>query len=168
MKSCAFTALSGLACQVESERTVRELQHISAGAINETARLVDYVGRAPPTSSAALPPSSTPWGGGSTGVASPLPASLRPIPGVSSVQRVPRTLDYTSATAAGSSAAVVQVQIQQHASQIHKLIAGLDFLEQHIIRQDQVIDAMQKHVRASALGPTPVVPRPLDPCTSHP
>ena len=28
--------------------------------------------------------------------------------------------------------------------QIHKLIAGLDFLEQHIIRQDAVIDGVQK------------------------
>ena len=31
---------------------------------------------------------------------------------------------------------IVTATVQQHSSQIHKLIAGLDFLEQHIIRHD--------------------------------
>ncbi len=40
----------------------------------------------------------------------------------------------------------VTATVQQHAAQIHKLIAGLDFLEAHIIRQDQVVEGLQKQL----------------------
>ncbi|KAL6755219.1 hypothetical protein V8C86DRAFT_240821 [Haematococcus lacustris] len=55
--------------------------------------------------------------------------------------RAPRDLDLAFVGAQQSPAV-----INQHASQINKLVAGLDFLEQHIIRQDQVIDGMQKQL----------------------
>lgn len=111
----------------ENERSVRELQHISAGALNETARLVEYVGRG-----ATTPPPQSRLAS-HTGNVTP-PANAR-----GAVAAVGRPLDYVPGSQLSST-------IQQHASQIHKLIAGLDFLEQHIIRQDQVIEGVQKQL----------------------
>mmetsp|Transcript_26082 Transcript_26082/g.66351 ORF Transcript_26082/g.66351 Transcript_26082/m.66351 type:complete len:2106 (+) Transcript_26082:205-6522(+) len=108
---------------VRNEGTIRDLQHISAGAISETARLVDIVrtGGTPMT--------------GSRGALTAVPGNVTPPPMRSAV----RTLDHLPGTQTTST-------LQQHASQIHKLIAGLDFLEQHIIRQDQVIEGVQKQL----------------------
>ncbi|KAJ9506015.1 hypothetical protein QJQ45_002502 [Haematococcus lacustris] len=121
-----YSDMSGRLVRVDhrmghTERSVRELQHISAGAINETARLVDIVGTGCAVS---------PLGRGSALLMSPPPAP-----------RAPRDLDLAFVGAQQSPAV-----INQHASQINKLVAGLDFLEQHIIRQDQVIDGMQKQL----------------------
>lgn len=115
---------------VENERSVRELQHISAGAITETARLVDIVGRGP---------GASPLGAGRSGMSvagnvTP-PATMRGPGAPPSV----RALDHVPGSQMAST-------VQQHAAQIHKLIAGLDFLEQHIIRQDQVIESVQKQL----------------------
>ncbi|KXZ42542.1 hypothetical protein GPECTOR_137g649 [Gonium pectorale] len=55
-----------------------------------------------------------------------------------SAARVPLALEYVPGH--------MSATIQQHAAQIHKLIAGLDFLEAHIIRQDQVVEGLQKQL----------------------
>ncbi len=170
-----------------NERTVRELQHISAGAIHETARLVDIWGGAgPPPSSQPPPPPPTaqrssahvtppprprvsssrhthlglpasaaaahatgalplpPHTSGTFGSPGPLPST----PGLFGGGGLP-----TPSTVAGALALVPELAssqaltaLHQHASQIHKLVVGLDFLEQHIIRQDQVIEGVQKQV----------------------
>uniref|UniRef100_A0A7S0V620 Uncharacterized protein n=1 Tax=Polytomella parva TaxID=51329 RepID=A0A7S0V620_9CHLO len=38
------------------------------------------------------------------------------------------------------------ITTQQHSSQIHRLIAGLEFLESQVIRQDQTLGKLQKQV----------------------
>ncbi|GIL78136.1 hypothetical protein Vretimale_7421 [Volvox reticuliferus] len=128
----------------DSERHIKELQHLSASAINETARLVDYVGgRSTPnvrSSQAGAGPS-----GVSTGIglrarnmaASGVPTTPPPH-GMSPTRSTASALDYVPAHLTSA--------VQQHAAQIHKVIAGLDFLEAHIIRQDQMVEALQKQV----------------------
>jgi hypothetical protein len=111
------------------ERSVRELQHISAGAVHETARLAGYVGGSSP------PPPGLRLTGGVGGAATPqhqfLPSSFR----------TPQPDGGSSLYGSGQVASTLQHQ----ASQIHKLMAGLDFLEQHIIRQDAVVETVQKN-----------------------
>lgn len=108
---------------VRNEGTIRDLQHISAGAISETARLVEIV---------------------NTG-GTPLASSRTPVAAAGNVTPPPmrsggRQLEHLH------SAQPASITLQQHSSQIHKLVAGLDFLEQHIIRQDQVIEGVQKQL----------------------
>ena len=116
-----------------NERTVRELQHLSAGAIHETARLVDFVGHRGSVQGTMTP------GRHSTSL------SLRATghsDGLTAGQAGARNLDYVPGAPPNQLTSTVQL----HASQIHKLIAGLDFLEQHIIRQDAVVEDVQKQV----------------------
>ncbi|MEW5303756.1 MAG: hypothetical protein WDW36_006416 [Sanguina aurantia] len=146
---------------VDNERQVKELQHFQADTIHETDRIVQYIGSKAPSPSR---PSSM------STAQSPLPqmppsatshhhhhnnASSTSAPGTgqrhsshsSTLTRQPHQipqspLEYVPANVQ------IGATIQQHASQIHKLIAGLDFLEAHIIRQDQVIEGMQASVSA--------------------
>ncbi|GIL58069.1 hypothetical protein Vafri_13262 [Volvox africanus] len=133
----------------DSERHIKELQHLSASAINETARLVDYVGgRSTPnvrsSSHAGAGPS-----GASAGIglrarnlgASGVPTTPPPH-GMSPTRSTTGALDFVPPHLTST--------IQQHAAQIHKVIAGLDFLEAHIIRQDQMVEALQKQVLSIA------------------
>jgi hypothetical protein len=182
-------------------------QHISAGAINETARLVGIVGtnagvgpaagaatreldgigapkRAPPASptistagnlasaygyaAGGLSPAAignTIAGGGGAGA-----GALQPR--VSGRARTPRATSNIAggggssylSTAPSSSrsilaglaqppavpvpAPVPAAMVAQHASQITRLAAGLDFLEQHILRQDAALEALQQRTAA--------------------
>ncbi|GLC47175.1 hypothetical protein PLESTM_002039100 [Pleodorina starrii] len=134
----------------DSERHIKDLQHFSASTIHETARLVDYVGnRATPGgtrtgSQAGTAPSGISAGPAMRGrnlAASGVP-STPPPPGMSPSRSSVQALDYASGHA--------NATIQQHAAQIHKLIAGLDFLEAHIIRQDQVVEGLQKQMLSVA------------------
>lgn len=119
----------------DSERNIRDLQHFSAGTIQETARLVDYLGgrATPPASRASM--AGTARRHAAAAAAAPPPAMALPRSPLPALDYVPGHLSGT---------------IQQHASQIHKLIAGLDFLESHIIRHDQAIEAVQKQVLVSS------------------
>ena len=120
---------------LEAERQVRDLTHISAGTISETARLVNVVGGlSSPGPQLGLPRAGALGSGSSAANVSPPPISAAGL-------RSGLMVDYAPSTQAATSST-----LQQHASQIHKLIAGLDFLEQHIIRQDQVIDGVQKQL----------------------
>jgi hypothetical protein len=156
----------------DTERTVRELQHISAGAIHETARLVDLVGTSggraavaastpAPLFPAPLPPNGVglqqllllSGGGGtpSTPAATATTAGL-PAPGGSLRPRTSRSSGTVAGLLEGLAAPQVTSVIHQHASQIHKLIAGLDFLEQHILRHGQVLDTLQPQVQVRWLA----------------
>eukprot|EP00798_Chlamydomonas_sp_ICE-L_P016071 gene16071-22208_t len=111
---------------IDTERTMRQLQHVPAGTVSETARPSTYMEGMRNSASSPMANSSN-----ASGImASPVGS-----------QRA-GARDYPHSPAA------VQLSgtVQQHASHIHKLIAGLDFLEQHIVRQDQVIDNVQKQV----------------------
>ena len=112
----------------DSERIIRDLQHFSAGTVQECARLVDYLGgRNTPTSRASASGAGRPRYM-ATPAMGPPPLPRTPLP---ALEYVPGQLTAT---------------VQQHASQIHKLIAGLDFLEGHIIRHDQAIEVAQKQM----------------------
>ncbi|GLI63361.1 hypothetical protein VaNZ11_006294 [Volvox africanus] len=133
----------------DSERHIKELQHLSASAINETARLVDYVGgRSTPnvrsSSHAGAGPSGVSAGIGLRArnlAASGVPTTPPPH-GMSPTRSTTGALDFVPPHLTST--------IQQHAAQIHKVIAGLDFLEAHIIRQDQMVEALQKQVLSIA------------------
>ncbi len=118
-----------------NEQTVRELQSLSAGAMHETARLAEYVGGGGAASVAAGTDRST------AGSLTPSRAAVtyaRP-PGLSpaaaaaaraAVHGMPRGAEWAGPAAAAPPH--LAAAVHQHASQIHKLVAGLDFLEQQV------------------------------------
>ncbi|EFJ40941.1 hypothetical protein VOLCADRAFT_107907 [Volvox carteri f. nagariensis] len=116
----------------DSERHIKELQHLSAGAINETRRLAG-TGLPGISGTASLRTRNLAAAGMPT---TPTQHALSP-------QRS------TLGTLEGVPPHVT-TSIQQHAAQIHKLIAGLDFLEAHIIRQDQLVETLQKQLLSVA------------------
>ncbi len=117
----------------------RHVSHLlcfaAAGAINETARLVDLMG-----------PSTSP---GVTG-----PGFMSPPPRSRTRTGLPASSGaLTSSMGAGTGSSLDQVvgTIHHHAYHLHKLAAGLDHLEQHMLRQDQTVDSVQKQ-RAAVSG----------------
>lgn len=122
----------------DNERRLAELQDISAGAVHQTARITSLLGgRETPTRSSSPGMHGSPYASAGSRLAphtqvTGTPLHLRvPLP-------VPDQLQTQLSTT-----------VQQHASQIHKLIAGLDFLEAHIIRLDQVVDGMNQATMVS-------------------
>ncbi|GFR44696.1 hypothetical protein Agub_g5693 [Astrephomene gubernaculifera] len=136
----------------DSERHIKDLQHFSASTINETARLVDFVGggrgTSPNTRSGSL-------AGGMASRSRPyvpagMPSTPPPAAPSSSARSPLPALEYVPGHLSGT--------LQQHAAQIHKLIAGLDFLEAHIIRQDQAVEGLQKQLITVARDVTAASP----------
>lgn len=149
---------------INNERQVKELQTFQADTIHETDRIVQYIGSKAPSPSRPASLSTN----NSQSPLHHLPTNSHHAPSSSSAgpggqqqrqhhsashggggsftrqpHQIPQSpLEYVAGNVQ------VGATIQQHASQIHKLIAGLDFLEAHIIRQDQVIEGMQAAVAA--------------------
>ncbi|GAX75291.1 hypothetical protein CEUSTIGMA_g2736.t1 [Chlamydomonas eustigma] len=82
-----------------------------------------------------------------------LPGSMTP--GRYSTGHSTSTMPRMSPSATLNASSHLTATVQQHASQIHKLIAGLDFLEQQIARQDGVIESIQRQAVESMEGRGP-------------